>query len=603
MLANLKTEIAQMVAESANSDPKTVLPTIELSKMADISCKYAFILSKEKNKNPATIAGEIAGKIKKSENFDKTEANGPYINFSLSNKAYSSIVGNVIKQAKDYGRRKKQPGKIMIEFPSVNPNKPWHIGHLRNAILGDSVSRILESGGNQVEKMDYINDLGLQVAQSLWGTLNSDAKPHGKFDQWLGEQYVEVAKKFEENEKIAGEIRVMLKKMEEGSNDIAEKGRALAEDCVKAQYETSFSFGICHDVLVFESDIMNTVFGEGLEYIKKSDSVICEAEGKNKGCWVVKLDYDFGFGKMENPDKILIRSDGTAVYTGKDLIFHLWKFGKLKNRFKYKKFIDQPNGVTAYKTSTEGEEKDFGNASSAINVIGVEQKYPQKVIVEIFRKLNFAEEADNLRHLSYEPVGLQESKFSGRKGTWMGYTADNLLAEAKQRVLEKIKLDVSDDEKEKIALDVAVAAIKFAFLRTSSDKRITFKWETALNMEGDSGPYVQYAYVRTNGIFSRTNEQPEIYDIKFNDSEKSLIKKIAGLPDLVERCSRELAPHHLTQYVLDVAADFSSFYAASPVLPEPDERIRKSRLAITKATAITLKNSLNLLGIHCPERM
>ncbi len=170
--------------------------------------------------------------------------------------------------------------KVLIEFPSVNPNKPWHIGHLRNAILGNSVARILEFDGKTVERMDYIDDLGLQVAQSLWGVMNLGKKPEGKFDNWLGQQYVEVSKKFESDPKVADAVRNILKKMEEGNNEVATKGRELAENCVRAQYETSFNFGIYHDVLVFESDIMHTIFKEGSEFLKTTDAVILEKDGK-----------------------------------------------------------------------------------------------------------------------------------------------------------------------------------------------------------------------------------------------------------------------------------------------------------------------------------
>ena len=180
---------------------------------------------------------------------------------------------------------------------------------------------------------------------------------------------------------------------------------------------------------------------------------------------------------------------------------------------------------------------------------------------------------------------------------------DDLLLEAMELVLEKIKLDLEDKEKHSIAKTVGAGAIKFSFLRTNADKRITFKWEEALNMEGDSGPYLQYAYVRTNGILGKTGDKPEPSAIGFNDSEKKLIKKLAQLPDMVARCSRELAPHHITQYVLDVAGEFSSFYAVSPVIKAEEEKTRKTRLAITAATATVLRNSLNLIGLDCPERM
>ncbi len=605
MLNELKDEIARLVADAAGMKAEEVLPTIELSKVGDLSCKYAFLLAKRKKENPAKLSAELAGKIRGTENFEKIEAAGPYINFYLSDAAYAKILGHILKKRDDYGKGEKKEGKVLIEFPSVNPNKPWHVGHLRNAILGDSVARILEFDGHPVERMDYINDLGLQVAQSLWGFLNYGSNPEGKFDTWLGEQYVGIAKRFEEDKDVVAGVRDVLRSVEEGNNEISKAGRSLAESCVKGQYETAFNFGIYHDVLVFESDIMQTVFEEGVAYLKESDAVVEEKSGDNAGCLVVKLSKEFEeeFGKLENPDKVLIRSDGTAVYTGKDVIFHLWKFGKLANEFRYVPLMRQPNGKTAYMSSAKGERMGFGNASRIINVIGVEQRYPQRVIVDIFRRLGLEKQAANMQHLSYEHVGLPDAKFSGRKGTWVGYSADDLLTEAQDRVKEKITLDVSDKEKKGIALAVGAGAIKFAFLKTSADKKITFRWDEALSLEGDSGPYAQYAYVRTNGILGKTDEKPEPSAIRFNESEKQLIKKLAQLPDMVSRCSRELAPHHITQYVLDVAGDFSSFYTVSPVIKAEEEDVRKTRLAITAATATVLKNSLNLLGLECPERM
>jgi len=612
LLEDLKGEIAKMVAEAAKAKADDVLPTIEPGKVGDLSCRFAFVISKERKENPAKLASEIASVLTsklaqsaKTAHFSKIEATGPYINFYLNDKAYADEVAEIISKKDKYGAGKKKKGKVIIEFPSVNPNKPWHIGHLRNALLGDSVARILEFDGREVERMDYIDDLGLQVAQSLWGVLNYESNPEGKFDSWLGMQYVGIAKRLEEDKEVVEGVRDTLKQMEEGGNEVAIAGRELSEKCVLAQYQTAFDLGIYHDVLVFESDIMRVIFDEGLEYITKNDAVVLEKDGKNAGCLVVKLSEDFEkeFGKMENPDKVLIRSDGTAVYTGKDIIFHLWKFGKLKGGFGYEPFVKQPNGKTAYKTSAKGKSMGFGNAAEIVNVIGVEQKYPQRVIVEVLRRLKFSDEAANLHHLSYEHVGLPDEKFSGRKGTWVGFTADELLAEAQKRVMEKIKTEVDGKEKNEIAKTVGVGAIKFSFLKGSSDKKITFRWDEALNMDGDSGPYLQYAYVRTCGILGKTREKPEVEAVSFNEHEKNLIKKLAQFRDVVERASRERSPHHIAQYALDAAADFSSFYASSPVLSAEDASVRRSRLAITLATGIVLRNALHLLGVECPERM
>lgn len=602
MFDSLKQEVAEKLAAAADMPVDDVLPSIELGKMGDLSSKIAFVLAKERKANPVQIASEISRKLESGTNFDRVEATGPYINFYLSDRAFSAVLSDILAKKERYGSGKSRKSKVVVEFPAVNPNKPWHIGHLRNALLGDSVARILEFDGYSVERMDYINDLGLQVAQSLWGVLNYDSDPSGKFDRWLGEQYVGIAKRFELDKDVVNGVRDLIKDMESGDNEIADVGRKLAEQCVKAQYETSFALDIYHDVLIFESDIMQSIFDEGIEYLKESDCVFHEKEGKNTGCWVVRFSAE-EFGKMENPDKILIRSDGTAVYTGKDVIFHLWKFGKLKGKFKYKPFIRQPNGKVAYMSSSDGKSMAFGNADIAVNVIGVEQKYPQRVVADILKKFG-GDSEPKLLHLSYEHVGLPDQKFSGRKGTWVGYTVDDFISEAQEKVKEYIKLDFSESEKKEISQVVGIGAIKFSFLKPSSDKRMTFRWEEALNFEGDSGPYAQYAYVRTKSILEKAKEDPKVSgQTILNDSEKSLIKRLGQFPDAVSRCSKELAPHHLSQYVLDVAADFSSFYAKSPVLSAEDEKTRRTRLAITLATGIVIKNALYLLGINCPERM
>lgn len=606
MMEKIIGETSKQISEICKNDISECRSSIEIGKNGDFSSRIAFIISKTKKENPAKIAAEIAKELekRKSKNIKKIEAAGPYINFFLSESAFASIVKEINEKKDKYGSSEGGRGeRVLLEFPSVNPNKPWHIGHLRNALLGDSIGRILEFNGEDVHRMDYIDDLGLQVAQSLWGVLNLEEKKTGKFDQWLGEQYVKVAKKISQDKKVEEEVRQILKEMEEGNGNIAKLGRSLAEECVESQYQTAFKYGIYHNSLVFESDIMREVFSKGLEYLKNNKAVVLEKEGKNKDCLVVKIDNEEEFGKMENPDKVLIRSDGTAVYTGKDVIFHLWKFGIVKNDFNYSDFIKQPNGKMAKKTDKKGKKEKFANATKVINVIGVEQSYPQKVIVEVLKKLKNEKEAASLKHLAYEQVWLPEGKFSGRAGTWVGYTADELAEEAKSRAREKIKSEFEEKEGEEIARIVGIGAIRFAFLKISAEKKITFKWEDALNMEGDSGPYVQYAYVRTKGILSKTKIQGESKEIDFNESERDLIKSLAKLREVSQKSATEMTTHNLAQYAIEVATKFSSFYANTQVINEEDVQKTKARLSLVSATGIVLKNTLNLLGIECPERM
>ncbi len=613
MLDEINKEAQELVFQACGKKLKKneIAQTLETAKegFGDLSSRAAFALAPKEKKNPAEIAAGIAGKIdvSKSRFFSRIEAIGPYINFHLNDSAHLFILKKILKDGEKFGSGRKKRKKVMVEYPAVNPNKPWHIGHLRNAILGESVSRMLEFNGWKVERADLINDMGLQVAQSLWGYLKEEGKIEGKADFWLGEEYVKVAKKFESDENVQREVRDIMKRLENGGNEISEKGRMLAEECVKAQYETGFSYDIFHDVLVFESNIIPSLFEEGIGMLKKNRAVVHEKSGRNTGCWVVKFSDKFlkEFGELKEPDKILIRSDGTATYTGKDVMFHLWKFGKLKkSRLFYEPFVKQPNGKIAYKSSQKGRQMDFGNADMIVNVIGVEQKYTQRVVIEILERLGYKKEASDYIHLAYEHVALPEEKFSGRKGTWIGYTADELLEESKKRVREKIKGEMSELVKEEVTAAVGAGAIKFTFLKTNADKRITFKWEEALSLEGDSGPYLQYAYVRTKGILQKTEEKPlpaEKYP--FGEEEKRLLKRLSEFPQAAEKAAAEMSPQIIAKYLLELSSDFNKFYTKCPVLNAENEIQKKTRLALVLSTSTVLSKGLDLLGIRCPEMM
>jgi len=437
MFLKLKRKIAEAVSEAAGVALEEAEASVELPKgqFGDVATSICFSLAKQRSprgdhspnsanltsekKSPVALATEVCAKLKLPAWVAEAKTTGPYINFFLSEKFFAELAKEAAADGADFGRGKRGKGKTIIEFPSVNPNKPWHIGHLRNALLGDSVARVLSFSGENVERADYIDDLGLQVAQSFWGYLNLGKKPEGKLDLWLGGEYVEVSKRFETEEKVQQEVRALVKEMEEGEGKNAQDARALVEKCVAAQYETAFKFGIYHDVMIFESDILRTIFEEGMARLKENPGIVKETEGKNAGCLVAKMASP-EFAAMESPDKVLVRSDGTATYTGKDVIFQMWKFALLKNDFAYSRAISQPNGKECFKTDAKGKPMKFGKAARVVNVIGMEQAYPQKVIREILLSMGYKKEAENSVHLSYEHVGLEDARFSGRQGTWVG---------------------------------------------------------------------------------------------------------------------------------------------------------------------------------------
>jgi arginyl-tRNA synthetase len=572
----------------------------------DLACTVAFAIAKKEKKNPKEVAEKIAAGIKKGGFISEVRIAGPYVNFHFGKEFVSEVLNIIGDEKGSYGRGGKKKLKVIVEFPSVNPNKPWHVGHLRNALLGDSMARILEFSGFEVERIDYIDDLGLQVARSLWSYLKLNGKIEGKADQWLGLQYVEASKRGEEPE-AKEEIRKIVKELEEGHGDIAKKGKMLCEICVKAQYQTAYSLGIYHDVLIWESDIVKSKLLEtALEGMLSSGAVVKETGGENAGCVVARLSGDKEYKDLQKPDKVLVRSDGTATYIAKDIAFHMWKFGLIESPFKYDKFEKQPNGEELYTTSERGKPMDFGKADVLVNLIGVEQRYPQKVLNTILRSMGYVKQADNHIHLAYEHAGLPEGSFSGRAGTWVGYSADDVIAEAEKRAYEEIRgkfKDMEESEKRKIARSVGLGAVRFSFIRTTPEKKLIFRWEEALNFEGDSAPYIQYSHARASRILEKAGEREKSdYALLTGEDETALGKLLSKFPLVVSKSAKEYRPHYIAEYALEVATLFNRFYKTTPVL-KADGKTRDARLGLVDATRIVLKNSLSLLGIEAPERM
>ena len=603
MIRLAKNEIARILSEASGAPQDVCLASLEPTEEkghGDLASKIGFILAKERKTSPGALAHELSKKIKPHEWIEKIEANGPYLNFFFSDAFYSAAIERILEDGPNYGKGRRGK-RVIIEFPSVNPNKPWHVGHLRNALMGDSVANLLEFAGDKVQRIDYIDDLGLQVAQSLWGFDNLGKKPEGKFDHWLGGEYVEVSERMERDPETVKFAEGLLHEMEEGDNEVARKARWLAEECVKAQYQTAFEFGIYHDALICESDVLREIFAEGMGWLRSSGAVELEKEGKNTGCWLVCLGEKMK--GMEDPDKILIRSNGTATYTGKDVIFQLWKFGKLHGNFFYSKFIAQPNGETAYITSAKGNGMDFGKAEIVVNVIGVEQKYPQEVIRHVFDSLGLKNEADNSVHLSYEHAWLPEAKFSGRKGTWLGYTTDELVEEGKKRAEEKVKLEFSEKDKKEIASKVAIGAIRYAFLKIAPEKKLIFKWDEVLSMEGDSGPYLQYACVRAKRIMEKAEFLPQAGMHEFNPAERELILELASFPEMVDAAAEKMKPHLVSSYLYNLSNLFSKFYTTNRVLDAETKEIAQTRLAMVRGFESVLSKGLGILGVPIPDKM
>ena len=579
---------AEELLRSIVGDIEIVFSDTPDSKLGDFSSTVAFAMAKKMKKNPKEVAEEIISnlKTKKMKYIKEIRNVGPYINFFIN---YDTLGHDLLKNIlNEEWKIEEKKEKVIVEHTSTNPNKPLHMGHLRNAILGDTLARIFKFLKYNTEIQNYIDDLGIQVAETLWGYKNLKFDENKKFDHLLGEIYVEAEKI--KDYKIEKEIRALNKEMEESGIS-----REFVERCLKAQLETLSELNISYDVLVFESDLIRSkIFDEAYEKIKQSKDIVLEEGGENIGCLVMKLGNIFP--DMENPDKILIRSDGTATYTGKDVAYHLWKFGLVEKNMKYLKWN------SLYKSFSEGETKDFGNGDIVINVIGVEQIYPQEVVKLSLELLGYYEKAENFYHLAYEHVSLPEEKFSGRKGTWIGYTVDELLEEAFLKAKEEVesrRSDLPEEKKVKIAKAVASGAIRYNIIKYAPEKKITFRWKDALNFEGDSSPYLQYAHARCCSILKKA----ELSDFipNFSDSEeKELIKTLYEFVIETEKACNLKRPHIVTKYLNDLATVFNSFYNSLKVLGSEKEA---QRLTLVKATQIVLKKGLSLLGIEALEEM
>ncbi|MGC8629275.1 MAG: arginine--tRNA ligase [Candidatus Micrarchaeia archaeon] len=587
----------------------------------DLTTNIAFKIAKEIKQNPKDIAENIAKKAKGKllvKSF--TQING-YVNASLDEKAYAQLViETVLEEGSAYGSSNTgKEEKVLVEYPSVNPTKPWHVGHLRNALLGDSISNLLAFSGYKVERENYIDDLGLQVAETVWGYKHLSANPgNKKFDQFLGEQYVEVNKRIKQDtEAVQNEIADILKKMEAGNTEEATLSRSLSEKCVRAQYETSFNYGIYNDVLMWESDIVKSnLLNQALALAEEKKAIEKISQGDYSGCVVLDLEKVKHLAKeFENPKekyKVLIRSNGVATYAMKDFAFHLWKFGVLDPQFKFREFIErQPNGKPLYTSASGGKQEQFGNARKVINIIDMSQNHEQDTVRALV-KLTDPREEDELVHIAYGKVRLEGRSLSGREGGWLGsdrnYTADDLLAETVTKTLEKTKESkkLNEGKIEEIAKKIAIAAIKFEYLRVAPEKEIIFSWSRALNLEENSGPYVLYTYARAKHILDKANYSKipptyEAYEHVGRGYGFELVKKIGMAGEVIGNAARLYKPNKIAEYLLDVASAFSKFYETEPVLKGGEAK--EVRLGIVYATMRVLENALKILGIEPVEIM
>jgi arginyl-tRNA synthetase len=531
-------------------------PKIELGEAAS---PVAFELAKRLKRAPRMIAQEIATTLPAVEGIAKIEIAGAgYLNAYFDRAAFwtNTTEEKSHREAENRGEKKE---KIIVEHTSVNPNKAAHIGHVRNAVLGDTFARILRHAGNSVQVQNYIDNTGVQVADVVIGFLQVDKRtPVGvmalshepKFDYYCWDLYAYTTQLMASDTPKREKLRAAtLKAIEEGRGEDAEIGQIVADAIVDCHLRTMARLGIGYDLLARESEILHLKFWDAaFEMLKKAGAIELATSGKMAGCWIMpwkkeaEEEKDVNEGKKktnteatESPesaekddeheqDKIIVRSNGVVTYVGKDIAYQLWKFGLLGKDFRYRKWPNTPSRETIWATTSESGDAaapNFGEAASAVyNVIDTRQAYVQDVVAEGLRRTGYGAAADKSVHLSYAMVVLTPRcatelgyelspddarrpfvDMSGRKG--LGVKADDLIDKLEAATLAEVqtrRVDMPADEQKRTAHAIAVGALRFFLLKFTRNAIIAFDFKDALSFEGETGPYCQNAVVRIRGI-------------------------------------------------------------------------------------------------------
>ena len=633
-------------------------PKIEMGEAASPVC---FELAKKLKKAPRQIAQEIASTFGKVEGVARVEvAGGGYLNAYFDRAPFWTSA----RAERSNERRVASGQKIIVEHTSINPNKAAHIGHVRNAVLGDTMVRILRHAGNRVQIQNYIDNTGVQVADVVIGLLQMEQRTptnvkrlamEPRFDYYCWNLYAKATNFFSEDKERAARLRgATLKAIEEGRGEDAEAAQVVADAIVSCHLRTMARLNIHYDLLARESEILRLKFWDAaFEMLKESGVIQLATSGKMVGCWILPWKEDpkevqevkeikdkIAEEEEENTqDKIIVRSNGTVTYVGKDIAYQLWKFGLLGKDFYYQMWANAPEGQTVWATtSDEGElnAPHFGEAASRVyNVIDARQGYLQDVVKEGLRRLGHEKAARNSIHFAYEIVALtprcaadmgyelspEEAKkpyveVSGRKG--FGVKADDLLDKLEAATLAEVQqrhAEMSPEEQKKTAHAIAVGALRFFLLKFTRNAIIAFDFKDALSFEGETGPYCQYAVVRIRGI---RRKGAEVGAAKIDVAVETAGHLLAGpegnglwelllaagsLDYAVEAAIATQEPAFVARYAFQLAQAFNLFYHKHHILSEADEQKRAFLLRLTELVEAQLVRALSLLGIESPEKM
>jgi arginyl-tRNA synthetase len=666
--------------------------------LGEIATPIALQLARTLRKAPKIIAQEIVAALGAVEGFARFEVAGAgYINALLDRAAsVRDVASESLATSRAFTRKLEEPSggvRVIVEHTSINPNKAAHIGHLRNAILGDTFVRLLRAAGYKVDVQNYIDNTGVQVADVVVGFLHLEKKslteirelladcekrevaPASRpavawastptpvsairpFDYYCWDLYARTSSWYGEGtaEEQAAKKQVRLNTLhaiEHGGNETAEIADLISTAVLRRHLETMLRLGIEYDFLPRESEILHLKFWEAaFEKLKQSGVLYFENEGKNKGCWVMtragssteSIQDEDGPKGTDDDAKVIVRSNGTVTYVGKDIAYHLWKFGLLGRDFGYKPFFTYPDHE-CWISAEHGEPNhpQFGNASAIYNVIDARQSDPQSNVIQALRGMGYTEQADHYTHFSYEMVALtprcaeelgysisEEDKkksyieVSGRKG--FGVKADDLIDKLIAATRAEVEArqtggtgEHAEADRQTIARQIAIGALRYFMLKVTRNSVIAFDFKDALSFEGETGPYIQYAVVRIRNIFRKGGIAPEAALTDFasiapsspadylsgeeNEDIWSLWLRAGRRSQVLEQCIATSEPAYLAKHAFQLAQEFANFYHRHHILTEEDPARKTFLLATAAVTLRELVASLALLGIESPEAM
>ncbi len=638
MLQQLETSISEAFTRHLASQGIDVPIQIEQPKepaFGELALPVAFQLARQLKKPPRTIAQELVDGVGGIAGIAALEiAGNGYINVRLDRASYASSL------AGESSQRAELPAKVVVEHTNINPNKAAHIGHLRNAILGDTFVRMLRAGGHSVEVQNYIDNTGVQVADVVAGfhflekkTLDEVAglARQPRFDYLCWDLYARISSMYPDDPQAKAWRTETLHAIEGDDGVLAEMGHLVSSAIVACHLRTMARLGISYDVLPRESEILHLKFwASAFEQLKERKAIYFENEGKNAGCWVMPAEAFRDTSSGDDDSKVIVRSNGTVTYVGKDIAYQMWKFGLLGKDFFYRKLDGFPGvWVTTGKPQDEAA-PSFGGASRVYNVIDSRQSYLQDVVVAGLRALHFDEAAKNSVHFSYEMVALSprtcvelgielsaEDKqrpyveVSGRKG--LGVKADDLLDKLIETALREVTSrheEAPEAERRGVAIQIATGALRYFMLKFTRNTVIAFDLQEALSFEGETGPYVQYAAVRARSILRKTGETrqpaipPETFAKVLADEGLWQFLLAASRADFAVMKALEAGePSHAARYAFQLAQAFSVFYHDYPVIAEPDAVRKHVLIWLTRYFSSRLEWTLNVLGIPVPLYM